>query len=86
MREDRTLSALRNIGAVSARRLSAVGIASERELRAMGAVAAYRRVKHMEPRHTSLNLLYALEGALMGCHWQRVPVEVKARLRREAGV
>ena len=71
MSDDRPLTAPRNIGAVSARRLAAVGIAKEEDLRAVGAVAAYRRVKHSEPRHTSLNLLYALEGS---CTHLRAPV------------
>ena len=28
----------------------------------------------------SLNLLYALEGALMDCHWQEIPAERRAEL------
>ncbi len=85
MTVDRPLTDLRNIGAVSARRLAAVGIASGNDMRAVGAVAAYRRVRHSEPRHTSLNLLYALEGALTVRRWQRLSEPTKARLRREAG-
>ena len=61
---DWPLARLKNIGPVSAQHLAAAGIETEADLRALGAAAAYRRVKHREPRHTSVVLLYALEGAL----------------------
>lgn len=80
----RPLHLLTNLGAVSARRLTEAGIADDAALRALGPVAAYRRVKHAFPRQTSLNLLYALEGALTETHWQRIPERRKAQLRREA--
>lgn len=62
---------LRNIGPKSAAWLRQVGLRSEQDLRAAGAVEAFMRVKRAGFR-PSLNLLYALEGALQGCHWQQV--------------
>lgn len=62
---------LRNIGPKSAAWLRQVGLRSEQDLRAVGAVEAFMRVKRAGFR-PSLNLLYALEGALQGCHWQQV--------------
>jgi DNA transformation protein len=79
------LHLLLNLGPVTARRLAEVGIADEQGLRALGVVAAYRRVKHAFPRETSLNLLYALEGALTDTPWLELTEEAKTRLRREAG-
>jgi DNA transformation protein len=76
---------LRNLGATSARWLAEVGIRTESELRTIGAFAAYRRVKHMRPREVTLVMLYALEGALRGVHWNKLPQDVKERLKREAG-
>jgi DNA transformation protein len=40
-------------------------------LRQLGAVAAYAKVKQQAPR-ASLNLLWALEGALTNLPWQTV--------------
>jgi DNA transformation protein and related proteins len=63
---------LRNIGPKSAAWLRQVGLRSREDLEAVGAVDAFMRVKRAGFK-PSLNLLYALEGALLDCHWQEVP-------------
>jgi hypothetical protein len=70
---------LRNIGPKSAAWLRQVGLRTEDDLRATGALEAFMRVKRAGFK-PSLNLLYALEGALVGCHWQEVPQERRAEL------
>lgn len=70
---------LRNIGPKSAAWLRQVGLRTEEDLRAIGALEAFMRVKRAGFK-PSLNLLYALEGALMGCHWQEVPAERRSEL------
>lgn len=78
------LVALRNLGAVSAGWLEAAGIRTEADLRALGAVEAFRRVAFHRGGDVSMNLLYALEGALRGVRWDRLAVEERAALRRAA--
>jgi DNA transformation protein len=56
--------------------LIAAGITSLTQLRKLGAIAAYAKVKRTGGK-ASLNLLWALEGALTDTHWQEV-----ARLHR----
>jgi DNA transformation protein and related proteins len=73
------LARLPNLGAKSAALLSAAGVDSEAELRRLGAVEAYLRVRRVTPR-VSLNLLWAIEGALSGLRWQRVAREERTRL------
>lgn len=63
---------LRNIGPKSAAWLRQVGLHSRADLEEAGPVDAYMRVRRAGFR-PSLNLLYALEGALQDCHWQEVP-------------
>ena len=65
---------MRNIGPKSAAWLRQVGLRTQEDVAAAGAVDAFMRVKRagFRPR---LNLLYALEGALADCHWQEVPEE-----------
>jgi TfoX/Sxy family transcriptional regulator of competence genes len=63
---------LRNIGPKSAAWLRQVGLRSREDLAAAGTVDAFMRVKRAGFK-PSLNLLYALEGALLDCHWQEVP-------------
>lgn len=59
--------------------LAAAGITSSEQLRRLGAVAAYVRVKR-SGANASLNLLWALEGALTGLSWQQVAREHRASL------
>ena len=63
---------LRNIGPKSMAWLRQTGVRSLDDLKAVGALAAYVRVKRAGFR-PSLNLLYALEGAILDCHWQDIP-------------
>ncbi len=72
---------MRNIGEKSSAWLAAVGIHSEDDLAAVGSVEAYRRVKAAFPDRASLNLLYALEGALLGLRWNELPLEIKDELK-----
>ena len=78
------LAALPNLGPASARWLVAAGITTPAALRALGAVGAFRRVAMQRGGDVSLNLLYALEGALRGVRWDRLPADVRAALRAAA--
>ncbi len=59
--------------------LSACGISSVEQLRRLGSVAAFAMVKRAN-KSTSLNLLWALEGALTGLPWQEVAREHRTSL------
>ena len=74
-----------NLGPVSERQLREVGIATPAALRRVGALAAYRRLKHRFPREINLVCLYALEGALRDRHWNRLPADLKQWLEEAAG-
>jgi DNA transformation protein len=78
-----TAPKLRNIGPKSMAWLRQTGVRSLDDLRGVGALAAYVRVKRAGFR-PSLNLLYALEGAILDCHWQDIPDERRAQLVLEA--
>ena len=52
--------------------LRQTGVRTLEDLREVGALSAYVRVRRAGSK-PSLNLLYALEGALLDCHWQEVP-------------
>ena len=74
---------LRNIGPKSMAWLRQTGVRSLEDLKAVGALAAYVRVKRAGFR-PSLNLLYALEGAILDCHWQDIPEERRSELVLQA--
>ncbi len=65
------LRALPNLGPASERMLGAAGIHAPSQLRALGAVRAFQAVRQAG-RRPSLNLLWALEGALTGRDWKAV--------------
>ena len=67
-----TAAKLRNIGPKSMAWLRQTGVRTLEDLKSVGALAAYVRVKRAGFR-PSLNLLYALEGAILDCHWQDIP-------------
>jgi DNA transformation protein and related proteins len=70
---------LPNLGPASAAMLQAAGITTLEQLRGLGAVAAYEQVRRSGAR-VSLNLLWALEGALTGLPWQTVAREHRTSL------
>ncbi|MFT3897800.1 MAG: TfoX/Sxy family protein [Thermomonas sp.] len=74
---------LRNIGPKSAAWLRQVGLRTEADIAEVGAVGAFMRVRRAGFKPT-MNLLYALEGALCDCHWQEVPEPRRQQLAQEA--
>lgn len=80
---DAPISTLPGVGPVTQAWLEEVGIHTVADLRMLGALEAYRRLKFMLPRRVSLNALYGLEAALRGCHWLHLPADVKSVLQRE---
>lgn len=75
---------MRNIGPKSAAWLRQVGLRTLDDLVAVGTVEAFMRVKRAGFK-PGLNLLYAIEGALLDCHWQEVPDERRQELILAAG-
>ncbi len=73
------LAQLPNLGPKSQAMLTEAGIISVAMLHEMGAVAAYVRVLQSGGK-PSLNLLWALDGALSGLPWQQVAREHRASL------
>ena len=61
-----------------------MGITTVVELRAIGAVEAWRRLKFAFPRRISLVGFYALEAALRGIPWTALGEENQAALRAAA--
>lgn len=70
---------LPNLGPKSRQMLEQAGIRTADDLRRLGSVAAFSRVKR-QGGSASLNLLWALEGALAGLPWQQVAREHRTSL------
>lgn len=74
---------LPNIGPRTAAWLRQVGLHTPEALAQAGAVGAYVRIRRAGFR-AGLNLLYSLEGALRGVHWQDVPEARRRELVAQA--
>ena len=70
---------IRNVGPKSAAWLRQVGVRTQADLERLGPVEAFMKVKRAGFR-PSLNLLYALAGAIENCHWADLPEERKNAL------
>ncbi len=73
---------LKNLGAASVNILHAIGVNSYSDLSDMGPVEAYIRIK-ARGIHVSKVMLYALQGALLGVHWNDLEPDLKQRLVAE---
>jgi DNA transformation protein len=72
-------SKIRNVGPKSAAWLRQIGVRTTEDLTRVGPVEAFLKVKRAGFR-PSLNLLYAMAGAMADCHWADLPEERKQEL------
>jgi hypothetical protein len=72
-------SKIRNVGPKSAAWLRQVGVRTTEDLNRVGPVEAFLKVKRAGFR-PSLNLLYAMAGAMADCHWAELPDARKQEL------
>ena len=75
----RAISDLQGLGPKSQAMLEGAGIKTITQLKRLGSVRAYAQVKATGV-NASLNLLWALEGALTGLPWQVVAKEHRLSL------
>jgi len=49
----------------------------------LGVVETYKRVKTGYPEKVSLNLLYALQAAILDLLWNELPPDIKEELKQQ---
>ena len=74
---------LKGLGPKSEQCLNAIGIFNKEDLEKIGAVSAYLKLNNQSIMKPSLNLLYAMVGALENKHWTKVAKNDKYRLLME---
>lgn len=74
------IARMRNLGPASARMLAAIGVHDADDLEHLGAFAAYRRIVDETDHRPSLNLLWAMEGAVLDLDWRDLPEEFRTHL------
>lgn len=73
------VSPMPNLGPKSRLWLAAIGITTIEQLRAQDPFDVYARLRQTQPK-VSVNLLYALIGAVDGVHWQQVQRERRTEI------
>ncbi|MGD8456411.1 MAG: TfoX/Sxy family protein [Anaerolineales bacterium] len=76
------LTALPNIGKVLAQKLNEIEVTSYEDLVDIGSVEAVLRIVGTDT-FGYYNMLYALEGAILGIRWHDIPPEVRQKLKQE---
>jgi DNA transformation protein len=84
MPQSTPIDLMRNLGPQSRRWLEEIDIQTEADLRAIGAVEAYARLRFRFGKHITCNMLHALAAALDGVDWRALSSETKALLNNEA--
>ncbi len=77
-----SLSDLPNIGPRSQEWLNAIGLYTLVELENVGAVETYRQLRELDFPVT-LNLVYAIQGAIMDCPWNHLPPDIRESLKSQ---
>ena len=77
-----TIADLKNLGPKSQSWLNAIGVHNRADLQTVGPVAAFTILKQ-QGYPVSLNLLYAMQAALLDIHWTALPEHMKARLKSD---
>ena len=75
------IESLRNLGPYIAKRLVEIDVRTAEDLREMGAVEAYARLKFHFGREISLNALWAMDAALADIDWRDLSNDRKQALK-----
>jgi TfoX C-terminal domain len=76
----RKIKDLPNLGQFMSKKLAEIGITNEDELRKIGAVQAYVRLKFLFGREITLNALWAMDATLSAIDWRFLSEERKQEL------
>jgi hypothetical protein len=75
-----------SLGPKTTARLREIGMESLDDLRRAGAAETWKRLKAAHPKETSVRVLFALQGALLGKPGNRLSAAERAAIREQAGI
>jgi DNA transformation protein len=76
---------LKNLGPVSCEQLARIGIHTKADLAEMGAIPTWQALR-ANGWNVNIIALYALAGALIDCHWNKLPADLKLQLQTESKI
>jgi len=78
------IAGLKNLGRQTEVWLNGIGIFTKADLERIGSVRIFQLLKS-EGRSVSLNLVYAIEGAIIDTDRKKLPKELMTELKRQIG-
>ena len=78
------LAGLPSLGPTSARMLVEAGVSDVEQLRTLGPIECFRRLRFRFGRRVTVNFVYAMECANGGLDWRLLEPARKAELKRQA--
>ena len=82
MTDKNDLSSVPNLGPKSNEWLNAIGIRTFSDMESVGAVEIYRQLRELG-YPASLNLVYAIHGAIINYPWDHLPPDIRDDLRTQ---
>ena len=79
-RDDSGPPNLTNFGSISQQWLNAIGVYTKSDLVRLGSIHAYWLMKE-HGFNVTMNIIYAMEGAILNMRWDELPEKLKAELR-----
>ena len=71
------------MGPKSRQWLASIDVHTLDDVVSLGVIETYKRVKAAYPEKVSLNLLYALQAALLDLPWNELPPDIKEELKQQ---
>ena len=73
---------LRNLGPLSIKWLNSIDVYTKEDIEELGPIVIYNILK-AHGYNVNILMVYALQGAIMDCHWNEIPEKTKEEFKKE---
>ena len=80
--EKRKIEKIKNLGPVSTKWLNSIDVYTIDEVKKLGPIVIYNMLK-AHGYNVNILMVYALQGAIMDCHWNEIPEKLKDVFKKE---
>lgn len=78
----RKIEKIKNLGPVSTQWLNSIDVYTIRDIKKLGPIVIYNMLK-ANGYNVNILMVYALQGAIMDCHWNEIPKKLKEDFKKE---
>ncbi|KAB2838159.1 MAG: competence protein TfoX [Melioribacteraceae bacterium] len=73
---------IKNLGPVSTKWLNSIDVYTIDDVKKLGPIVIYNMLK-AHGYNVNILMVYALQGAIMDCHWKEIPEKLKKEFQKE---